>query len=211
MIYSNTDTAVLLTLLVFVLSYVLTYHHLSLGLVTSPILADQVLERVDARVSAVCRNIGLVYTRYVDDITISGGFDFSKSGLPDILNEVLLQDGFDTNRTKEVFGRFSAGVSITGLSEVNDRLDVRREYISELYRQIEDAGNLASGRSFTGPYYSRDQILGRIHFVLWIKPSHRSSLIKHFRCVAWHLAKINAVQMGYVETKKRTQRIVSLQ
>ena len=55
-------------------------HRLALGLITSPMLADQVMRRIDARIGGLCRNAGLVYTRYVDDLTISGPFDLKESG-----------------------------------------------------------------------------------------------------------------------------------
>jgi len=47
-------------------------HHLALGLITSPILADQVMRPIDARIDGLCQDAGLVYTRYVDDLTIFG-------------------------------------------------------------------------------------------------------------------------------------------
>ena len=37
-------------------------HHLALGLITSPILANQVLKVVDARIGVACKKAGLVYT-----------------------------------------------------------------------------------------------------------------------------------------------------
>ncbi len=114
-------------------------HHLALGLICSPILADQVLGRVDRRVGGACESVGLIYTRYVDDITISGPFNLEQSGFAQLVARALAADGFRTNPDKHCFGRLEDGIAITGLREVNGHLDVRREYIDELIRQIDDA------------------------------------------------------------------------
>ena len=54
---------------------------LALGLITSPILADQMMDCVDDRIGGACRKAGLVYTRYVDDLTISGPYDLEQKRL----------------------------------------------------------------------------------------------------------------------------------
>jgi RNA-directed DNA polymerase len=56
-------------------------YHLAVGLPTSPILADQILHGVDARIGEACAKLGLQYTRYVDDMTITGQFDLKRSGI----------------------------------------------------------------------------------------------------------------------------------
>jgi RNA-directed DNA polymerase len=47
---------------------------LSLGLITSPILADCLMKPVDIRIGAMCKKHELIYTRFVDDITLSARF-----------------------------------------------------------------------------------------------------------------------------------------
>lgn len=177
-------------------------HHLALGLITSPILADRILGRVDARLGAACRKAGLVYSRFVDDLFISGHFDLSRSGFAAIVAEILAKDGFEVNPDKNKFGRFSGDVSITGLRELNGHLDVRREYLLELYRQLDDAANLSRGGEFNGPYFTRGQIAGRIHFVSWINPSRRNELVRRFRSIPWDAVASEAMARGLVALRK---------
>ncbi|MFO0891701.1 MAG: hypothetical protein U0790_21470 [Isosphaeraceae bacterium] len=59
------------------LTQLCTEHHLALGLITSPILADCILEKVDHRIRGMCIKHDLIYTRFVDDITISGKYDIA--------------------------------------------------------------------------------------------------------------------------------------
>lgn len=183
-------------------------HHLALGLICSPILADQVLSRVDRRIGGACAKAGLVYTRFVDDVAISGPFDLEQSGFAKLVEEILLKDGFTVNPDKHVFGRLTDNkLSITSLREVRGHLDVRREYLDELVRQIDDAASLARDDEFHGPYYTSGQILGRVRFVCWINPGRRKDLIRRFRSVNWKTVRIIARKREYEVTKKTLSKI----
>jgi RNA-directed DNA polymerase len=178
-------------------------HHLALGLVCSPILADQVLQRVDRRIAGACSKLNLVYTRYVDDVAISGAFDIASSGLPRMIGEILAKDGFKVNPLKHTFGRLSKDLSITSLREVQGHLDVRMEYLDELERQIADVASLANDGDFVGPYYTAEQILGRVRFVCWVNPRRRKKLIQLFRSVKWKTVRQIARKRGYEVSRKK--------
>ena len=178
-------------------------HHLALGLITSPILADQVLQRVDRRIGAACAKAGLVYTRYVDDMTISGPFDLEQSGFSQLVEGILRDDGFAANPAKRLFGRLEDGTAITNLRIVRGHLDVRREYAEELQRQLDDAARLARGEEPQGRYYTPTQILGRVRFVCWVNPRRRERLMRKYRSIRWELVKERAEELGLqVKTKK---------
>jgi hypothetical protein len=181
-------------------------HHLALGLITSPILADQVMRPIDARIAGVCRDARLIYTRYVDDITISGCFDLQESGFANLVQRILSDHGFRANPLKNCFGRLADGVPITKVRVKRGRLDVRKQYVEEVERQIEDASALANGSDFLGPYYTEAQIWGRIQFVCWINPGRRQTLLRKYRAVAWRKASEEARKRGLVATKKSLQR-----
>lgn len=177
-------------------------HHLALGLITSPILADQIMLRVDARIAAACRKAGLVYTRFVDDVTISGPFNLRRSGFEKIVTEILNNDGFQANPKKHDFGELDRRTSITNVRVVRGHLDVRREYADELERQLHDAWCLANDKAFTGPYYTQGQIRGRVQFVCWINPRRRRHLMKKFTAISWRRVNAAARELGLVATKK---------
>lgn len=69
-------------------------HHLALGLVTSPILADQILKPIDAEIAAACKVYHVTYSRYVDDITLSASFDIADTPLCGVIREILEQNAF---------------------------------------------------------------------------------------------------------------------
>lgn len=182
-------------------------HHLALGLVTSPFLAEQIAIPIDRRIAAACHAAGLQFTRYVDDIAISGRYDLEHSGFEFLLQKILGEHGFKMHPEKRVFGRLSAGTPITKITVRRGHPDVRREYLAELERQLDDANNLAAGGEFTGPYYTRGQIAGRVQFVGWVNPGRKVALLARYRHIAWKRAAKEAALRGFVATKKRAVKI----
>jgi hypothetical protein len=181
-----------------------TYNHcLSLGLVTSPILADQILKRVDARIGAMCQSMGATYTRFVDDIAISANYDLRESGIRNGVNKILNDDGLRANPAKSKFGDLEDGATITGIRFRRGHLDVQREYVVELERQIHDAKQLGLGGHFVGPYFTEQQIQGRLQFVCWVNPRRKISLQRLFRSVQWQRVSEQALALGLVQCKKR--------
>lgn len=85
-------------------------------------------------------------------------------------------------------------------------IDVRRDYIIELERQISDAVSLAKGGDFDGPYYTEAQLRGRALFVCWINPGRRRDLMQRFRSVNWESARAEAKIRGLWAEKKRLER-----
>lgn len=181
-------------------------HHLTLGLITSPVLADQVLGRFDRRIGAACRKAGLVYSRFVDDVAISGSFDLKRSGFGKLVEDVLYQEGFWMNPKKKVFGRLSDGIAVTGIRIRRGRFDVRKDYAAEVERQLDDAMSLARDERFVGPYYTMTQIGGRVRFVSWVNPGRRRSLMRKFRTIPWDRVQVEACRRGLQVNKPKVAK-----
>ena len=177
-------------------------HHLALGLITSPILADQMMQSIDGRIGQACDKARLLYTRYVDDLTISGHYDLESSGFANLIERIMAEHGFLLNPAKHRFGRLAEGVPITKIRVIRGHPDVRREYLVELERQLLDARRLADGHQFDGPYYPEGQIRGRVQFVCWVNPGRRRTLLRQFRSICWDRVSKEARRIGLVATKK---------
>jgi hypothetical protein len=174
-----------------------TYRHrLAQGLVTSPILADQLMRPVDERIAKACERLGLIYTRFVDDLAISGPFDLSMSGVPNLVRRILQVHGFECNPAKDQFGCASRGATVTQIRFPNGHPDVRSAYLSEVERQIQDAASLACAGPFTGPYFTEAQILGRLAFICWVNPRRRKRLFGLLRRVDWRRHREQARRLG---------------
>jgi RNA-directed DNA polymerase len=160
-------------------------HRLEQGLVTSPILADQLMRTVDARIGGACERAGLVYTRFVDDLAISGPFDLETSGIPALVRRIVEGHGFHCNEDKDQFGEVARGATVTKIRFPNGHPDVRATYLAEVERQLRDAARLARGESFDGSSYTEAQIRGRVAFICWVNPRRRKRLLGLSRQVNW--------------------------
>lgn len=188
-----------------------TYNaRLEQGLVTSPILADQFMRPVDEQIGKACKELGLVYTRYVDDISISGPFNFEKSGIPSLVRRILRYNGFRAKEEKEQFGSLRDGTAITKLRVLGDRLDVQGSYITELERQLRDHAILGQGKLwFQGPYYTQAQLWGRVEFVSWVNPRRRGYLYGMLNKINWPKVQEEAEKRKYVARVRSTVRAAS--
>ncbi len=178
-------------------------HHLALGLITSPLLADQFLKPIDKRIAEMAKAMQLIYTRYVDDITLSSFFDLATSGFPGTLKRILQSCGFSTNPEKEQFGRIGdPEVLVTKLRFNRGRLDVSREYLDNLCDRLRDLRSLGHGGEFGGLYYTSGQMWGRVQFVSWVRPRRRQQLWKLYRSVPWKRVREEAQARRLVVCKK---------
>jgi RNA-directed DNA polymerase len=75
-------------------------YSLAQGFPTSPLLADLIIRPVDYRIGKLCEGLGLTYTRFIDDITISAPFDLENSGIPSTIHTILRVNGFRQHEEK---------------------------------------------------------------------------------------------------------------
>jgi hypothetical protein len=174
-------------------------HELAVGLVTSPMLADQIFRPVDLRLSAIAKSAGLVYTRYIDDISFSGSFDFADSGIPALVGKVLNEHGYVVRKEKHRMGRANdPSTSITQMRMRAGHLDVRREYVENLGERMSQLAALARGEAFVGEYVTRDQLAGRIRFVCWVNPGRGRALWREFERLNWKAIENEAAKRRFV-------------
>jgi hypothetical protein len=151
----------------------------------------------------MCVKHGLVYTRFVDDITISGQFDIRSGSFAKVVAEILGCYGFTLKQSKQQSGRLSEGLSVTKLRIKRGCPDVRKMYIEEVKQQLDNAVRLARGESPLGCYFTAQQILGRIDFITWINPGQRAQLFRKFRSIEWSVVEAEAARRGLVATVKK--------
>lgn len=93
------------------------------GAPTSPCLSNLVCDSLDRRIEAFCQKNGLNYSRYADDITISG--DVRLGFVLPILQHILSDYGFKINAKKIRFAHAGKQMLVTGLT-VNEKVAVPR-------------------------------------------------------------------------------------
>ena len=160
-------------------------------------------DQLTSRIIRLCDKHRLVYTRYVDDITISSPFNFKQSGIPKTIASILRKTGFKLNAGKNSFGSISGGEVILGLKLDKGRPDVTVDYFNETVRRLTDVAALGDGGAFKGPYWTRNELFGRMRYVCWVNPNRKSTLIPLWRELNWDRIEAEATRRGITRRSKR--------
>jgi RNA-directed DNA polymerase len=100
------------------------------GAPSSPMLSNFLLYDADLKLSNLASKNNLTYTRYADDLTISG-FIFPQDKFQDKVQEILLPYGLKLNEKKIRYQSFVGRQEVTGI-KVNVKLNVDRKYIRRI-------------------------------------------------------------------------------
>ncbi len=84
------------------------------GAPSSPSLSNLILEHMDIRIAKYCIRPHWSYTRYCDDLTISGNGNFPPSALK-VIQEIVESEGFQLNQKKTRIRRNGSQQVVTGL------------------------------------------------------------------------------------------------
>ena len=143
------------------------------GAPTSPAISNRILLDFDWAVGLWCREQGITYTRYCDDLTFSG--DFDPQTVIAFVGQQLRNAGFLLNRNKIRLLPQSRCQNVTGV--VVNRFpqasaSYRRKVRQEVYycRKFGIAGHLGRISPQEEPQTYLRRLLGRLHYILQINP-----------------------------------------
>jgi len=153
------------------------------GAPTSPMISNLIASRLDSRLSRLCKLNRLEYSRYADDITISGGKSLPR--YKPLIFGIIIEEGFEINLSKvRVKGRGSRQ-SVTGLT-VNDKISigrVKKRRIKSIVHKIVENGAIEANEN-NDPFF-KEMIYGNISFVNVVEPKFAQTLIKKLNLVNW--------------------------
>ena len=160
-------------------------HVLPLGTATSPFLADQIVHPIDERIGGLARSLGLRYTRYVDDVTLSGKFDLER--IADKVITIINQSGFAVKRSKLEIHRPGDGKEriVTGVRVQGGKISAPSNYIELLRDELNRAREQSLHEEVVGDFDTRQQYLGKIGYVKWLDPDAGRKLLRIYRKVKW--------------------------
>jgi len=144
------------------------------GAPTSPALANLIARRLDQRLTGLARRRNLAYTRYADDLTLSGAAEQTRNAFP-MIRRIIAEEGFLVNEKKVRLMRRGRRQTVTGLV-VNDRLATPREYRRRVRAAIH---RLAAGRGPQSPAARRAALAecrGHVSFIRSILARHAEPL-----------------------------------
>jgi retron-type reverse transcriptase len=146
-------------------------NYLPQGAASSPALSNLIMHRVDSSLHEYCTENGLVYTRYVDDISVSGevirGVHLSH------LERILLAGGFQINKQKTRFQRSKRKI-VTGLSIGSGSIrlprSLRREFRNDAVIALRAANDGMSSMIEHDPIRF-ERVLGKLSYWSQVEPS----------------------------------------
>ena len=152
--------------------------HLPQGAPSSPALANRVAARLDRRLAGLAGTLDAAYTRYADDLTISGGPALARSvgRVLDGVGRIVAEEGFRLQPAKTRVQRSGGRQTVTGIV-VNTLPNVRRDQYDALKALLHNAavhGPASQNRS--GHPDFRAHLTGRVAWVAAVHPARGARL-----------------------------------
>ena len=152
--------------------------HLPQGACTSPMLSNICFKPCDEEIALLASQHNLVYTRYSDDIYISGDIE-DEIYFRGRIRCILARNGYQLNSAKTRALKKHQSQQVTSLV-INEKLQVNRKYRRALRQEIhyikryrEDARGARTADSYLEYLY---RVQGKIAFVLFVDPENREFL-----------------------------------
>ncbi|HCJ67081.1 MAG TPA: hypothetical protein DHV62_07100 [Elusimicrobia bacterium] len=152
------------------------------GAPTSPSIANLIITDMDKRFETLCAEQEFTYTRYTDDITISGD-QYVRKFLP-LFCKIVRQSGFLVNEKIKVEPR-SRRQETTGIV-VNVRPNIPKEKhrkISAIIHRCKTFGPSSVTNEDLSKF--RERLLGHISYMSHINPTLGRRLLNDFNHIAW--------------------------
>jgi len=125
------------------------------GAPTSPVLSNFVCHHLDADLRIFCRENGLQFTRYADDLTFSSDTFISQETIQNI-KQLIEKNGFEVNEKKLRVQSTNRKQTVTGLT-VNEKVNVDRKLLKKIRAMLHDLTtngiDEASKRHFNLKYF----------------------------------------------------------
>jgi RNA-directed DNA polymerase len=143
------------------------------GAPTSPSIGNLALWRLDYRIAGLTADVGLVYTRYMDDITVSGGQHLEER-FASRIDEIIADCGWELNSKGGLVGPRERH-RMLGVN-VNERLGVPRAK----YDLVRQKLKLAERGQISLTDSERESIRGTINWIVGVNPSQGAKLQERF-------------------------------
>ncbi|MDW5548754.1 retron St85 family RNA-directed DNA polymerase [Methanosarcina sp.] len=161
-----------------------TYHNkLPQGAPTSPMLANLVSLNLDKNIAKYCLTKNLDYSRYADDITVSGSHKISMH--KENIIRIIEQDGFKVNYEKVRILSKGSRQKVTGLI-VNDKISIgtrRKKTLRAIVHNILVKGPVSQNKN-NDPFF-RERIFGHLAFAKSIEPEFAIPLVESLKQIDW--------------------------
>jgi hypothetical protein len=160
--------------------------HLAQGAPTSPAAANLVAFTLDRRLAGLAARFGAQYTRYVDDLTFSGGPSLraARSRFVALVAEVVRAEGFRPNERKTVVLGSAGRQQVLG-AVVNDHPALPRPERDALRALLHNCAVRGWRTQARGRENFPEYVLGRISWAGGLDPAFGARLRAAYDAVDW--------------------------
>jgi hypothetical protein len=143
---------------------------------------------LDRRLDGLARALGLVYSRYADDLAFSGGRHLARRAydLESRVAAIAAEEGFRVNAAKTRIQAREGRQALCGVV-VNDRTAVPRREVDRLRALLHEAelrGPAVADRRGLGDAFG-PHVRGRIAWVAQVHPARGARLLERFERIDW--------------------------
>jgi len=153
------------------------------GFATSSSIANLILSTLDSRLESLCAAHRLTYTRYVDDIVVSGNYRVEDLGR--LFVKIVKESGFSVQPDKIRIMRKGTRQEVTRVL-VNRKLNVPREEIRELRAILHNCQVYGpSSQTEMSLEWFQQHLRGRINYIIQVNPSIGNQLLEQYNRINW--------------------------
>lgn len=157
------------------------YPVLAQGAPTSPMIANLVCRKLDARLEKYSIQNGIKYTRYADDLTFSAD-DPEKLPNVSFIRKVVEEEGLKLNESKTgTFGRDSRQI-VTGILVDGEQVHLPQKFKREIFRHLHFCEKFGTRQHFQyvspGKDNYREWLYGKIYFVNSVEPNVAKKMLE---------------------------------
>lgn len=157
------------------------------GAPSSPAISNIRCLNLDKRISLLCERYRATYTRYADDITISGNSNITKI-LP-VVRDIIESEGFNVNEKKLRVALPHQRQEITGILINSGKLTIPKKYKKELFKEIyycKKYGPIEHQRYIGDNHsYFKEHLYGKAYYVKMIEPDVGRDLLNKLNEIDW--------------------------
>ncbi len=154
--------------------------HLAQGAPSSPVLSNAVMLRLDRRLSGLAASLGLVYSRYADDLAFSTDQHRDWNFLEPLIGSICIEEGFELNFKKTRLKASHQKQKLVGIV-INNTPNIERSYYDELKAILNNCvrHGAASQNRLNHPDFPA-YLSGRIQYVSSLNPVKAEKLRRLF-------------------------------
>ena len=152
--------------------------HLAQGAPTSAPLANLCAWRLDCRMVGLAKRFNLQYTRYADDMALSGSHRLARMAdfIEALVGAIVIEEGFHLNHRKTRLRLASQRQKLGGII-INQKLNCRRSDWDQLKAILYNcAKHGPKSQNIEGHADFRAHLQGRIAYVSWLNPDRGQKL-----------------------------------